>query len=161
MPLGVGRCAGKGSRFEIRLPALREVPRDVDARADDGPASDMTAGRRIMVVDDKVDAAESLGQLLDALGHRVCIHFHARCALAVAPEFDPEVFILDIGLADTDGYELARILRAHDGVRPALYVALTGYGQAHDRVLSRAAGFDHHFVKPVDIEVLNDMLNKD
>lgn len=78
----------------------------------------------------------------------------SREAVAIAQADWPQVFILDIGLPDIDGYELVRRLRALQGPRPALYLALTGYGQAHDRVLSRSAGFDHHFVKPVDMRAL-------
>jgi CheY-like chemotaxis protein len=105
---------------------------------------------RVMVVDDNADAADSLATLLEALGHDVHVRYDPHGVVADAALLRPDVFILDIGLPGMDGFELARRLRAGPGA-DAVLVALTGYGQAHDRVLSRAAGFDRHFVKPVDI----------
>jgi DNA-binding response OmpR family regulator len=107
-----------------------------------------------MVVDDNVDAADSMGALLEALGHQAHVMYDARSALLDAERLRPDAFILDIGLPDIDGFELARRLRGRSANEGALLVALTGYGQAHDRVLSRAAGFDHHFVKPIEIDDL-------
>src|SRR4030095_4261263 len=104
--------------------------------------------------DDNVDAAESLAVLLEAQGHHVRVESHPVQALASAKTDPPQVFILDIGLPEMDGYELARRLRADPATGRALFIALTGYGQAHDRTLSRSVGFDHHFVKPVDTEKL-------
>ncbi|MGO4479498.1 response regulator [Massilia sp. 2TAF26] len=103
-----------------------------------------------MLVDDNVDAVTMLAALLAAAGHRVESFSDPRSALAAAPAAAPDAFILDIGMPGMDGYELARRLRAQPGCSGALYVALTGYGQQGDRELSREAGFDHHFVKPVD-----------
>jgi DNA-binding response OmpR family regulator len=110
-------------------------------------------------VDDNLDAAQSLAEVLGALGHAVSSTGTPGAALALAAADWPDVFILDIGLPDIDGYELARRLRALGGDRPARYIALTGYGQAHDKVLSRSAGFDHHFVKPVDLGMLRAVLD--
>jgi DNA-binding response OmpR family regulator len=115
-------------------------------------------GSHILIVDDNADAAQSLADILRAIGHRVDVAHEPYRALALAEQDWPRVFILDIGLPDIDGYALARRLRAMAEERPreraALYLALTGYGQAHDKVLSKAAGFDRHFVKPVDLEGL-------
>jgi CheY-like chemotaxis protein len=111
------------------------------------------------VVDDNADAATTLGELLGALGHEVCVRFDGKSALSEVAAFAPEVLILDIGLPDMDGYELARRLRGAAAGAGARYLALTGYGQAHDRTLTRAAGFDHHFVKPVDIAALQAVLD--
>jgi CheY-like chemotaxis protein len=111
------------------------------------------------VVDDNADAATSLGELLEALGHEVSVRFDGKSALADVAAFVPEVLVLDIGLPDMDGYELARRLRAEPATGQARYLALTGYGQAHDRTLARVAGFDHHFVKPVDIVALQAVLD--
>jgi CheY-like chemotaxis protein len=108
-----------------------------------------------------VDAATTLGELLTALGHEVAVRFDGKSALADAAAFAPEVLVLDIGLPDIDGYELARSLRGSTATAQARYLALTGYGQAHDRTLARAAGFDHHFVKPVDIVALQAVLDTD
>jgi CheY-like chemotaxis protein len=150
---------GKGSVFEVTLPRLLEA----GAAAGDAGLAQRGYGRRarkrILVVDDNADAATSLGELLEALGHEVCVRFDGRSALADVAAFGPEVLVLDIGLPDMDGYELARRLRAEPAAGQARYLALTGYGQAHDRTLARAAGFDHHFVKPVDIVALQAVLD--
>jgi signal transduction histidine kinase/ActR/RegA family two-component response regulator len=148
---------GLGSTFRIALPL---APSAGDAASGDGGSRALhaTLERHIVIVDDNADAAQSLAEILRAFGHRVDVAHEPRGALALAEADWPEVFILDIGLPDIDGYALARRLRAmaeaHPGGRDALYMALTGYGQSHDKVLSKAAGFDRHFVKPVDLEAL-------
>jgi CheY-like chemotaxis protein/nitrogen-specific signal transduction histidine kinase len=150
---------GKGSVFEVALPRLAEAGLGA---AGAGPAElrpGRGTGKRILVVDDNADAATSLGELLEALGHEVAIRFDGKSALADVAAFVPEVLVLDIGLPDMDGYELARRLRAEPATGQARYLALTGYGQAHDRTLARVAGFDHHFVKPVDIVALQAVLD--
>ncbi len=147
---------GLGSTFTVTLPVL-------DGDAPHGAATGDTqaavpvaarASRRILVVDDNVDAALSLAEVLRSLGHEVATAHDARSGLAQAQAAPPEVFILDIGLPDMDGYALARRLREDGASAGATLIALTGYGQAHDRVLARSAGFDHHFVKPVDLAAL-------
>jgi PAS domain S-box-containing protein len=153
---------GLGSTFRIVLP-LAQAARGA-ASSDDGADTLYTLPERrgavphILIVDDNADAAQSLAEILRALGNQVVVAHDPQDALALAERDWPEVFILDIGLPDIDGYALARRLRAMaeaDPQRgPALYLALTGYGQAHDKVLSKAAGFDRHFVKPVDLEAL-------
>jgi CheY-like chemotaxis protein len=150
---------GKGSVFELALPRLLGTgPADGEAELAQ-PGGGATAGRRILVVDDNADAATTLGELLAALGHEVMVRFDGESALADAASFAPEVLVLDIGLPDMDGYELARRLRAQPATAQARYLALTGYGQAHDRTLARAAGFDHHFVKPLEIAALQAVLD--
>jgi PAS domain S-box-containing protein len=152
--------AGLGSVFRITLP-LAQPGRVIGG----GPNPSLPAaldgdepGSHILIVDDNLDAAQSLADILRAFGHRVEVTHEPRSALALAERDWPQVFILDIGLPDIDGYALARQLRAMAEEKPreraALYLALTGYGQAHDKVLSKAAGFDRHFVKPVDLEAL-------
>lgn len=111
------------------------------------------AGRRLLVVDDNRDSAESLALLLEMYGHEVQMAFEGLAALEMARTFRPEVVLLDIGLPGMDGYEVARRLRAGQESHLVL-VALTGYGQDDDRRLSREAGFDHHLVKPVDLQEL-------
>jgi CheY-like chemotaxis protein len=110
--------------------------------------------RRILVVDDNVDAAQMVAMLLEALGHDVAVEYDPLQALAAVRGRRFDTFILDIGLPGMDGHELARQLRQLPGAGDALFVALTGYGQDQDRQASRDAGFHHHFVKPVDIGVL-------
>jgi PAS domain S-box-containing protein len=147
---------GAGSTFTIRLPAVEQGVKDQlagAAHALPGPAP-----LRIMIVDDNVDAAESLAVLLEAQGHRVRVEAHPVQAIDAARAEPPEVFILDIGLPEMDGYELARRLRADPATGSAMFIALTGYGQAHDRILSKSSGFEHHFVKPMDTDKLGQVL---
>jgi CheY-like chemotaxis protein len=111
-----------------------------------------------MIVDDNVDSAESLAEILRVAGHAVTVCTNPMDALADVERSWPDVFILDIGLPEIDGYELARRLQARQPERPSCpqsrYIALTGYGQPHDRVLSKTVGFCRHFVKPVDLQAL-------
>ena len=111
-----------------------------------------------MIVKGIIDAAQSLAALLELHGHQTIIAADGQSALASAANHHVQVFILDIGLPDMDGYELAKRLRALPATHNATMIALTGYGQAHDRLLSTAAGFDHHFVKPMDFMRLAEIL---
>jgi PAS domain S-box-containing protein len=147
---------GRGSEFVVRLPlggtvvpAAGEPPRQRGAAALPGAA-------RVLVVDDSHDAADSLGALLDLLGADVEVAYDGPSALAVFDTYQPAVTLLDIGMPGMDGLEVARRVRAR-GNRTML-VALTGWGQAHDRERSREAGFDHHLVKPVDVGALKALL---
>jgi PAS domain S-box-containing protein len=154
--------AGLGSTFRVTLPLAQSArmgsQNATTTAADRGEMPAAPSGRSILIVDDNADAALSLAEILRAFGHQVEVAHEPRRALALAERGWPEIFILDIGLPDIDGYALARRLRAMAEEQPderaATYLALTGYGQAHDKVLSKAAGFDRHFVKPVDLEAL-------
>ncbi|WEF34946.1 hybrid sensor histidine kinase/response regulator [Pseudoduganella chitinolytica] len=146
----------RGSQFTVTLPRTAAPARAVVASAD--PPAVTSAARAILVVDDNVDAANSLAQVLQSYGHDTRTAAGPGAALAAAAERWPDVFILDIGLPGMDGCELAGHLRALPGARPALFLALTGYGQPHDRQRSRSAGFQHHFVKPVDLPALAGLL---
>jgi PAS domain S-box-containing protein len=145
----------QGSTFRVELPMT-------PAAATQAPPAGVAGageGRRIFIVDDNVDAANTLRDLLEIMGHTVALAHDGASALEKAPAGPGwDVFILDIGLPDMTGYELARRLREHAWARQATFVALTGYGQAHDRVISRTAGFDHHLVKPADISLLAGIL---
>ena len=142
---------GTGSRFTVTLPAAA-------APASRPPASAATdavgSSLRILVVDDNEDAAEAVAALLELEGHRVRTAHSGRQALALLGEFAADVAILDIGLPDLDGYQLASAIRADPRTAATRLVALTGYGRAPDRVLSRQAGFDRHLVKPADVDEL-------
>jgi PAS domain S-box-containing protein len=153
--------SGKGSRFTVRLPALDVTPL-VAAGATVPPIATQMAQlprrRRILLVDDNVDAAEMLADLLGTLGHDVAIAYDGPQALIALESFDADVAVLDVGLPVMDGYELAgRIRSAVLRQRPRL-VALTGYGRPDDVTRSRAAGFDEHLIKPVDIDALLEAL---
>lgn len=150
---------GKGSTFSISLPLLHQNanPVPVDSRAVATKLSPC-ANLRILVVDDNVDAAEMLKLVLEALGHEVIIEHDGYRALERAKIEQPNVCLLDIGLPEIDGNELARHLRAQPENQDVLLVAVTGYGQDRDRVNSLAAGFDYHLIKPVDIAELSEIL---
>lgn len=147
---------GAGATFTITLPAVF-IPGGSPDVGCDGLLPHPTA-MHVMIVDDNADAGESLAALMEAQGHRVTLRSHPLEAITAAEQDPPEVFILDIGLPDMDGYELARRLQADPRTAKARFMALTGYGQAHDKVLSAAAGFDHHFLKPIDTAMLNKVL---
>jgi len=139
---------GKGSRFLVTLP--RAAGQDAHSEIEGDPlAQAPSAPRRVLVVDDNVDAAQMLGMCLEAAGHAVMIEHDSQQALERARIGLPEVCILDIGLPGMDGNELARRMRAQPETAGAMLIALTGYGQEQDRQNAMAAGFDHHLVKPV------------
>lgn len=144
---------GKGSEFTVRLPRLLEMPESSAPESESRPVPSED-GLRIMVVDDNVDAAQSLGMLLEAQGHRIWIEYDGTSALRQAVHHLPDIFILDIGLPDMDGYALAQQLHALPGASRSIFIALSGYGQQQDRKLSQSAGFDFHLVKPVDVPAL-------
>jgi signal transduction histidine kinase/ActR/RegA family two-component response regulator len=146
---------GRGATFELRLPRAR-APAGADA---DAVTARSDAGlRRIMIVDDNVDAADSLALLLSLEGHEVTCAYSAAEALLRVSACTPDVVLLDIGLPITDGYEVARRLRELPEGDAIRLVALTGYGQAEDRERTLTAGFEAHLVKPVDLGALAQML---
>ncbi len=153
---------GQGSMFTITLPTI--VAPVAEAMAVDAVSTPAGAARplRITVVDDNRDAGASLAAALEAQGHTVALFDDAEALLAdigpAAEAANADVYILDIGLPRIDGYQLARELRQRPGSREALLIALTGYGQAHDFTLSKGAGFDHHLVKPANLEQLERIL---
>jgi CheY-like chemotaxis protein len=119
----------------------------------------MAPRRRILVVDDNEDAANSLAMMLQLGGHDVCTAYSASGALSAAEHHKPEVVFLDIGLPKMDGYEVARRLRAQCGPPGPCLVALTGYGQPEDRVRALTAGFAAHLTKPTDPQQLQQVLS--
>ena len=145
----------EGSIFTVRLPAM---PEDTTTPTAPTAAMNPPAERRVLVVDDNVDAAEMLIELLTMWGHTAVHAPDGPRALAIAPEFRPDIVLLDIGLPGLDGYEVARLMRgdrALDGVR---IIAMTGYGQREDRKRTADAGFAAHLVKPIDFEELRGVL---
>ncbi|MEN3275399.1 MAG: hypothetical protein V7631_1189, partial [Massilia sp.] len=148
---------GLGSEFEICLPRVDTVQAP-DAAGEGGTQAARVQPLRVMVVDDNQDAAQMLATLLEVQGHAVSVEYDGRGALQRARLEQPQVMLLDIGLPDTDGYALARALRAIPELRPATLVALTGYGQDEDRRLAEEAGFDHHLVKPADLDQVSQIL---
>ncbi|QOY96587.1 PAS domain-containing protein [Massilia sp. UMI-21] len=152
---------GKGSTFVITLPL---VARAASAALPESAAPAAKAGApkllKVLVVDDNVDAAETLGLLLAAQGHEVVVEHEPMRALERARSSAPHVCLLDIGLPGMDGRELARRLRAQPETADAVLIAVTGYGQRQDREQAFAAGFQHHLVKPVDFDTLARLLDE-
>jgi signal transduction histidine kinase len=150
---------GRGSEFVVRLP-LAERAADADRREAQAPAAgaptpELSRRKRILVVDDNVDAAESVSRLLRTRHHEVMMVHDGVAALAAANQMNPDVVLLDLGLPRLDGIAVARRLRQRtDGPRPLL-VATTGFGQAEDKARTAAAGFDHHLTKPIDPQLLH------
>ncbi len=141
---------GLGSEFSVHLPLLDAAPEPLET----APGISIQRSVRILVVEDNADVAEALAQLLDVLGHRVRTVHEGRSAIEAAREEIPELLIIDIGLPDIEGHEVARQVRKLPGAERATLVALTGYGTPADRHRSLEAGFDHHLVKPVDPEAI-------
>lgn len=142
---------GKGSEFRIRLPLVEAAghrPAAITVLRPD------TTGRRIMIVDDNMDAATSLATLLEYRGHQVSICFDGSSAFEQAALSVPEIAFIDLNMPSPDGFELARMIRAHSWGRDVKLIALTGMGQPEDQERTRAAGFDQHLIKPVDPDEL-------
>jgi len=151
--------AGKGSEFIVRLPLAPAAPR---AETPAPPvAATLPTGhlRRVLVVDDSHDAADSLGMLLRLLGAEVMVVHDGRSALAAMKSFKPAVVLLDLGMPEMNGLEVARRMREDPESRRATLVALTGWGQREDRHRTREAGFDYHLVKPADMGMLQSILS--
>jgi len=150
---------GCGSTFRVTLPLSARSGAAVPAAGgDSADVQGNPAALRIGVVDDNEDAAVTLALLLETLGHTVSVAHSARDALVSLPLFEPDVCLLDIGLPEMNGFELARALRARSGTDHAILIAVTGYAQEKDRIEARAAGFHDLFAKPVDLEMLGGAL---
>jgi signal transduction histidine kinase len=148
---------GKGAEFIARMPALA-----VEAPARPRPAQAGAArgerARRVLVVDDNRDFADSLASVVRAMGHEVRVEHDGEAGLAAAEAFRPEIAFLDIGMPKLNGYELAKRLRTLPGTAASILVAVTGWGQATDLQRAKDAGFDEHMVKPVEIDRLEALL---
>jgi signal transduction histidine kinase/CheY-like chemotaxis protein len=140
---------GKGSRFEIRLPRI-EAPAAVGKQIE--PAN--VPSRRIFIVDDNADAADTLAALLEMDGHEVQAVKSSKEAIERIESFKPDIALLDIGLPEIDGYDLLRRLRAIPALQEVRFIAITGYGRPEDRQRIRQAGFESHLVKPVTMSTL-------
>jgi len=146
---------GKGSELTVHLPLTHppEPPRDLPTIADG-----RIPGSRVLLVEDNVDAAESMRVLLQLSGHHVEVVHNGKEALPLAREFHPEVVLCDIGLPGLDGYGVARAIREDPSVPTPHMIAITGYGRDEDVRLALEAGFDQHLTKPVDFARLDELL---
>jgi PAS domain S-box-containing protein len=147
---------GRGSEFTVRLPVVVDAPRETSPSAvgEQGPAT----ARRVLIVDDSEDGAESLALLLEFGGHETHQAHDGVTALEAANRLRPDAVLLDIGLPGLNGYDVCRRIRQEPWAKEVLLVALTGWGQDEDRHRSREAGFDAHMVKPVDFDALLELL---
>jgi signal transduction histidine kinase/ActR/RegA family two-component response regulator len=145
----------RGAEFAVWLPAIPAVLRPADATA-----ATPRAGKRVLVVEDNFDAAESLKMVLELSGHDVRVVHDGIAALAAVDDQMPEIMLVDIGLPGMDGYEVARRLRQLPAVRRFFLIALTGYGREEDRQRALEAGFDHHFTKPVNVDSLEGLIDR-
>ncbi|MBC7940974.1 MAG: response regulator [Chitinophagaceae bacterium] len=150
---------GRGSRFTVCLPLAAEVQSDAPPAASASAPQDRGM-QRVLVVDDNRDAADSLALMLGILGAQVEVAHDGGAALETFERFAPEVMLLDLGMPGMNGFEVARRLRERTNGRAVTLVALTGWGQAGDREQTRAAGFDHHWLKPVDVAALRTLLER-
>jgi CheY-like chemotaxis protein len=151
---GRSEGVGRGSEFRVTLP-LAAPP---GATAQEAQASSGTGGALVLLVEDNVDAALTLADLLRMEGHRVEVSHDGRAGLALARELRPQVVLCDLGLPDLDGFELARALRAEPRTRSSLLVAVSGYAQPEDVQRALAAGFDAHLAKPPSLNLLRALL---
>jgi PAS domain S-box-containing protein len=147
--------ADRGSEFTVSLPISKHA---ATSRHEHGGHEAARTKRRVLVVDDNVDAAITVASLLKAWGHDVHIVYNGPAAIDAARTYRPEIVLLDIGLPGMSGYEVARTLRSDPMHQGVLITALTGYGQAEDRARSHAAGFDYHLTKPPDMSMLEKLV---
>jgi two-component system CheB/CheR fusion protein len=142
--------AGGGAEFVVNLPLTRAPERPALGPLRPGPKQAM----EILVIEDNVDAARSIAEVLETEGHRVHVATDGLSGIAMARALKPEVVLCDIGLPDIDGYEIARAIRADDELRSTRLIALSGYAQPEDRLRAMEAGFDDHLRKPPSLDAL-------
>jgi CheY-like chemotaxis protein/two-component sensor histidine kinase len=149
---------GRGSEFTVRLPFVNADHRRGDPTS--AAARCQAPKRRVLIADDNRDGADSLAMLLRMQGHEVTVVHDGREALAAFDKSQPTIVLLDIGMPELDGYEVAREIRDRAAGAGVLLIAVTGWGQRDDKKRAQAAGFDHHFTKPVDLVRLDELLRR-
>jgi len=150
---------GQGSVFSVTLPLRDDAQMGAEFTVDDGaPERQPSQYRRILVVDDNRDSTDSLAMLLRLYGHDVRTAYDGRQSLAIATTYRPDLILLDLGLPGISGFDVAKQMRLLPGLADVAIVAMTGYGTDQDRAQSNAAGFNAHFVKPIDLTALRDLL---
>jgi PAS domain S-box-containing protein len=146
---------GRGSEFVVSLPLVLQPRAKLAATPVIAPA---TPGRHVLIIEDNVDAGQVLAAILELGGHSVRVARDGRSGVAMARELKPDVVVCDIGLPDVDGYEVARMLRAEEGLRATRLIAISGYAQPEDKQRAKDAGFDAHLAKPASLDELNALL---
>ena len=154
----VSSTLGQGSEFVVRLPVMPTVLAPAAPAQDGNTRPPPKVPQRILVIDDNVDAAQSLAMLLEMTGHDTRLAYDGPAAVQAAIDYHPDVVLLDIGLPGLDGYKVAQRTRQQAELKNVVLVALTGYGQDSDRQRSQDAGFDHHRVKPADYNDIEKIL---
>jgi CheY-like chemotaxis protein len=149
---------GRGSEFTVRLPRAGPNAAARGGQPAVGEGAPSRRARRVLVVDDNRDSADSMTELLRILGCEVSTAYDGEQALQLIAASRPDAVLLDLGMPGLSGYEVARQVRERGGGEPILLIALTGWGQEEDRRRTREAGFDHHLVKPVELTALRAML---
>ena len=148
---------GHGSEFIVRLPVLNRP--EVAAQAGPDADSDRQLQRRVLIVDDNRDSADSLAMLMEITGNKTYLAHDGIEAVEAIEKYRPEVVLLDIGLPGLDGHEVCRRIREQQWGKNIIVIALTGWGQEDDRRKSEEAGFNGHLVKPVDYDKLLELLS--
>jgi CheY-like chemotaxis protein len=148
-----------GSTFCIRLPAV-QLPDGLKTPGDVGdvPATELPVGRRVLIVDDNIDALESLSTLVAAMGNNICKAQNGLEAVQAAETFRPNIVLMDLGMPHLNGYEAAKRIRQEPWGRDLTLVATTGWGQEAHRHRASEAGFDHHLIKPIDLATLRSII---
>ena len=149
--------SGKGSEFIVRLP-ITDLPAEV-VQAHEKTLPKIETSKRILVIDDNIDAAESLALLLEITGHTSQTAHDGLSGLKLAEESNPDIILLDIGLPDINGYEVAKRIRQLPSGKDFFLIATTGWGHDKDKELAKTAGFDAHLTKPIDFQQLNSLLD--
>jgi PAS domain S-box-containing protein len=152
--------AARGSEFIIRLPARPWVATEVTPTPKSRRAGSERRPARVLMVEDNPEAAESLMMILELLGHQARVVHDGRTAIDAARANLPDVMLIDIGLPGMNGYEVAQAIRRDATLKHLVLVALTGYGLSEDKARAMAAGFDHHLVKPVDLDALQELVER-
>ena len=150
---------GKGSSFTVRLPMVAAEPDAALGALSSPTGSPSQEPLRILVIDDNVDVAKTVGWMLETIGHEYCLVHEGRRAVEAARDFRPDAILLDIGMPDMDGYAVCKALRAESLFENTVIIAQTGLGRNRDRSNSGQAGFDHHLVKPVSLDELERVLS--
>jgi CheY-like chemotaxis protein len=149
---------GRGSEFTVRLPTVHAEAREALRAAAAPPSVPAEAARRVLIVDDNIDSAESLAMVLRDGPHEVKIANSGAAAVEISAAFKPDAAIIDIGMPDMDGYEVAKRLRWLNGTKSTRLIALSGYGHESARARARDAGFDDYLVKPVEMEKILEVI---
>lgn len=147
---------GKGSEFVVRLPISTSSMETTPIIENAIPL--VVENKRILIIDDNIDAGESLAMLMEISGHNTRIALNGMSGLSIAQEFNPDVILLDIGLPDINGYEVAQRIRQESWGKKIYLIAVTGWGQSKDKELAIAAGFDKHLTKPIEFQQINNFL---